>query len=153
MGLRGRKAVLGEKDLQGAPGADAGDHADGAAAVGRYAELGVGRREAGVFGRDAEVGHEGERQPGAGRRAVHARQHDLRHPPQRGDEGVVMLQQFADHGRDGVGGRRGADGLQVAAGAERAAFAFDHQHPDFVRRLDLGAELLQLSWRSKDRSS
>ena len=55
-----------------------------------------------------------------------------------------MLQQFADHGRDGIGGGRGADGLQVAAGAERAAFAFDHQHPDLVGGLDLGAELLQL---------
>jgi len=29
------------------------------------------------------------------------------------------------------------------AGAEGAAFAFDHQHPDFIRRLDLQAELLE----------
>ena len=55
-----------------------------------------------------------------------------------------MLQQFADHGRDLVGSGRSADGLQIAAGAERAAFAFDHQHPDIVRRLDLRAELLEL---------
>ena len=60
------------------------------------------------------------------------------------DEGVVMLQQLADHGRNGVGGGGGANGLQIAAGAERAAFALDHQHPDIVGRLDLGAELLQL---------
>ena len=55
-----------------------------------------------------------------------------------------MLQQFADHGRDGVGGGRRANGLQIAAGAERAAFAFDHQHPDVVVGLDLGAELFEL---------
>ena len=55
-----------------------------------------------------------------------------------------MLQQFADHGRDGVGGGRSADGLQIAAGAEGAAFALDHQHPDIVVGLDLGGELFQL---------
>jgi hypothetical protein len=62
----------------------------------------------------------------------------------RGDEGVVMLQQLADHGRDGVGGGGRPNSLQIAAGAEGAAFAFDHQHPDLVRRLDLRAELLEL---------
>ena len=55
-----------------------------------------------------------------------------------------MLEQFADHGRDGVGGGRGTDGLQVAAGGERAAFALDHEHTDIVRRLDLRAELFEL---------
>ena len=54
------------------------------------------------------------------------------------------MQQFADHGRDGVGCRGRADGLQIAAGAEGAAFALDHQHADVVVGLDLGAELLQL---------
>ncbi len=39
---------------------------------------------------------------------------------------------------------RGPDGLQIAAGAERAADAFDHQHANIVIGLDLGAELLQL---------
>ena len=56
----------------------------------------------------------------------------------------MVPQQFADHRRDIVGGGRSPNGLQIAAGAERAAFAFDHQHPDIVVRLDLGAELLQL---------
>ena len=42
-------------------------------------------------------------------------------------------------------GGGGADGLQIAAGAEGAAFAFDHQHADLVIGLDLGGELLQLS--------
>ena len=41
-------------------------------------------------------------------------------------------------------GGGGADGLQIAAGAEGAAFALDHQHPDIVIGLDLGAELLEL---------
>ena len=47
---------------------------------------------------------------------------------------------------------RGADGLQIAAGAEGAAFALDHQHPDVVIGLDLGAELLELLARSTGRS-
>ena len=55
-----------------------------------------------------------------------------------------MLEQFADHGRDGVGRGSRADGLKIAAGAERAAFALDHQHPDIVRRLDLRRQLLEL---------
>ena len=57
---------------------------------------------------------------------------------------MIVLEQFADHRRDRVGLRGSADGLQIAAGAESAAFAFDHQHPDIVRGLDLGAELLEL---------
>ena len=52
-----------------------------------------------------------------------------------------MLQQFADHGRDAVGRGRRADGLQIAAGTERAAFAFDYQHADVVIGLDVRAEL------------
>jgi len=43
---------------------------DGAAAVRRHADIGVGRREAGVIGGDAEVGDEGQSQAGAGRRSV-----------------------------------------------------------------------------------
>ena len=54
-----------------------------------------------------------------------------------------MLQQFANHRRDGVGSGGSANGLQITAGAECPAFAFDHQHPDVVRRLDLGTELLE----------
>src|SRR6185503_2160146 len=46
IGLPRGKTVLAEEDLQRAPGADACDHADGAAAVRRDAELGVSRREA-----------------------------------------------------------------------------------------------------------
>ena len=69
------------------------------------------------------------------------------------DEGVIVLQQFADHGCDGVGLGGGADGLQIAAGAEGAAFALDHQHPDVVIGLDLGAELFQLLRDRQDRSS
>src|SRR6185312_3394339 len=49
MGLLRRKTVLGEIYLQRAAGADGGDHADGSAAVGRDAELGISRREAGVL--------------------------------------------------------------------------------------------------------
>jgi hypothetical protein len=37
-----------------------------------------------------------------------------------------------------------ANGLQIAAGREGAAFALDHQHPYIVVALDLGAELLEL---------
>ena len=55
-----------------------------------------------------------------------------------------MLQQFADHRRDVVGRGRGADGPQIAAGAERAAFALDHKHPDVVGRFDFRGELLEL---------
>ena len=55
-----------------------------------------------------------------------------------------MLQQFPDHGRDGIIGGGRANGLQIAAGREGAAFALDHQHPDIVVALDLGAELLEL---------
>jgi hypothetical protein len=63
-----------------------------------------------------------------------------------------VLEQFADHGRDGTGGGGSANGLQVAAGAKRAAFAFDHQHPDVVGSLDLGAERLEfLGDRKVDR--
>ena len=132
MGLGRGKAVLGQINLQRAACADAGDHADGAAAVGRDAQFGVGRREFGVLRGDTEVSHEGKREAGAGGRAMHARHHDLRHSPQRGDEGVIMLQQLADHGCDGAGRCRGPEGLKVAAGGERAAIAFDDQHPDFV---------------------
>src|ERR1700722_6719551 len=56
----------------------------------------------------------------------------------------MVPQQFADDRRDIVGGGRSPNGLQIAAGAERAAFTFDHQHSDVVVRLDLGAQLLQL---------
>ena len=73
-----------------------------------------------------------------------AGQHDLRHPPKSGDEGMIMLQQFADDRGNIVGSRCRANGLQIAAGAERAAFALDHQHPDIIGRFDLRAELLQL---------
>ena len=55
-----------------------------------------------------------------------------------------MLQQLADHRRDGVSGRGSTNGLQIAAGAERAAFALDHQHLDIIGRLDIGAELFEL---------
>ena len=48
---------------------------------------------------------------------------------------------------------RGADGLQIAAGAEGAAFALDHQHADIVVGLDLRAELLELLRDRQDRSS
>ena len=149
IGLLRGKAVLGQKYLQRAAGADGADHADGAAAVRRDADLGIGRREAGVIGGDAEVGDEGQPHAGAGRGAVDAGQHDLRHPPHRLDKGVIVLEQFADHGRDGVGFGGGPDGLQIAAGAEGAAFALDHQHPDVVIGLDLGAELFELLARSK----
>jgi hypothetical protein len=54
-----------------------------------------------------------------------------------------MRQHFTDHRRDVVSGCSGADGLQVTAAAERAAFAFDHEHADIVGRLDLRAELFQ----------
>ena len=144
IGLLRGEAVLGQKDLQCAPNPDGTDHADGAAAVRRHADLGVGRREAGVIGGDAEIGDEREAHAGAGRGAVNARQYDLGHPPNGLDEGVIVLEQFADHGGDGVGLGGGADGLQVAAGAEGAAFALDHQHPDLVGGFDRGAELLQL---------
>ena len=51
---------------------------------------------------------------------------------------------LVNHGCDSVGSSRCADDPQIPAGAEGAAFAFDHQHPDFIRRLDLQAELLEL---------
>ena len=54
-----------------------------------------------------------------------------------------MLQQFADHGRDGIGGGGRADGLQIAAGRECAAFALDDEHADIVVAFDFGGELLQ----------
>src|SRR6266404_2687496 len=66
IGLGRRKTVFREIYLQGAARANARDNTDGAAAVGRYAELCIGRGEAGVFGGDAEVRDEGEREPGAG---------------------------------------------------------------------------------------
>ncbi len=44
----------------------------------------------------------------------------------------------------GVRSGRSPNGLQIAAGAEGAAFALDHQHPDVVVGLDLGGELFQL---------
>src|SRR6185437_7882708 len=116
----------------------------GSAAVGRDAELGISRREAGVLGRDAEVGDKGERHSGARRRAMHAGEHELRHSPQGRDEGVIVLQQLADHGRDRVAGGRSTDGLQIAARAEGTSFALDHQHPDLVGSLDFGAERLEL---------
>ena len=144
IGLLCGKTVLGQKDLQRAAGADGADHADRAAAVGRDADLGIGRREAGVIGGNAEVGDEGQPHTGAGGGAVHAGEHDLRHPPHRLDEGVVVLQQLADHRRDGIVGGGGADGLQIAAGREGAAFTLDHQHTDIVVALDLRAELLEL---------
>jgi hypothetical protein len=55
-----------------------------------------------------------------------------------------VLQQLADHGRDGVVGGGRADGLQIAAGREGAAFALDDQHADSVVALDLRTELLEL---------
>ena len=97
-GLRGRKTVLSEKNLQGPARTDGGRHATGAAAVGRDAKLGVGRREAGVFSGDAEIGHESERESGAGSRAMDTGNHDLGHSQQGGDEGMVVMQQFADDG-------------------------------------------------------
>jgi hypothetical protein len=75
---------------------------------------------------------------------MHARQYDLRHSPHRLDEGVIVLQEFADHGRNRVGLCGGANGLQIAARAEGAAFALDHEHADRVIALDLGAELFEL---------
>jgi hypothetical protein len=53
-------------------------------------------------------------------------------------------QHLADHRHDGVVGGGRSDGLQVAAGAEGAAFALDHQHLDVVRPFDIGAELCEL---------
>ena len=55
-----------------------------------------------------------------------------------------MLQQFSHHRRNEIGGSRRANGLQIAASGKRTAFALDHQHPDRVIALDLGAELLEL---------
>ena len=57
---------------------------------------------------------------------------------------MIVLQQFTNHRRDIVGRGRRANGLQIAAGGEGAAFALDHQHPYRVIGLDLGAELLEL---------
>ncbi len=53
------------------------------------------------------------------------------------------MQQLADDGRDRVGCACCPKGLEVAAGAKRAAGAFDHEHFDVVRRLDLGRECLE----------
>src|SRR6476646_5012894 len=54
-----------------------------------------------------------------------------------------MLEQFADHRRDGVGFGGRPDGLEVASGTEGAAFAFDHQHANGVVRFNLQAELFE----------
>jgi hypothetical protein len=59
-------------------------------------------------------------------------------------KGVVVLQQLADHRRDGIVGCGGANRLQIAAGREGAAFALDDKHADIVVALDLRAELLEL---------
>ena len=60
-----------------------------------------------------------------------------------------MAQHLADDGRNGVGCRRRANGLQIAAGAEGAAFAFDHEHLDFVGGLDLGTQFLEFPGNGK----
>ena len=52
---------------------------------------------------------------------------------------MVVFQQFADYGRDGVSGGCSSNGLQIAAGREGAAFALDDQHTDIVVALDLAA--------------
>jgi hypothetical protein len=75
---------------------------------------------------------------------MHAGEHELRHPPQGRDEGVVMLQQLADDGRNRVVRCRRADRLQIAAGTEGSAFAFDDQHANVLRGFDLGAERFEL---------
>ena len=144
IGLLRGKTVFGQKYLQRAAGADGADHADRTAAVRRDADLGIGRREAGVIGGNAEVGDEGQPHAGAGGGAVDAGENDLRHPPHRLDKGVVVLQQLSHHGRDGIVGGGCANGLQIAAGGEGAAFALDNKHADVVIALDLRAELLEL---------
>lgn len=55
-----------------------------------------------------------------------------------------MLQQLADDRGNGVGGGSRADGLKIPAGAERAAYALDHEHPYIVGRFDFRAKLLEL---------
>ncbi len=57
---------------------------------------------------------------------------------------MIVFEQFANHGRDVVGGGGGADSLQIAAGAECAALAFNHEHADVVVGLDLRTELFEL---------
>jgi hypothetical protein len=57
---------------------------------------------------------------------------------------VVVLQQLADHRRDGIVGGGCSNGLQIAAGREGAAFTLDDKHTDIVVALDLRAELLEL---------
>ena len=64
-----------------------------------------------------------------------------------------MLQQLADDRRDVAGFRSRPDGLQIAAGAEGAALAFDDKHADVGIGLNRCAERLELLWRSTDRSS
>jgi hypothetical protein len=75
---------------------------------------------------------------------VDAGEHDLGYAPQACDEGMVVLQQLADDRRDGARFRSCADGLQIAPGAEGAAFALQHQHADAIVGFDLCGELLQL---------
>ena len=66
---------------------------------------------------------------------MHAGNDDLGHPPQRGDERVVVRQQFMNHGDDPLA--RIAQRLQVAAGAERSSVALDHDDTDGVVRRNL----------------
>ena len=144
IGLLRGKIVLGQENLQRAAGADRADDADRRAAIRRHADLGIGRRELGFLRGDAEIGDEGEAHAGAGGRAVHAGQRDLRHAPDDLDEGVIVLQQLADDRRHRAGFGRGTDRLQIAAGREGAAFAFEDHDPDVVGALDVGRELFEL---------
>jgi hypothetical protein len=54
-----------------------------------------------------------------------------------------VFEQFPDHRRNAVGGSRRANGLQIAPGTERAAFALDYDHADIVVRFDFRAELFE----------
>ena len=67
----------------------------------------------------------GERESGAGARAVDSRDHRLLEPPDQTDVRVVrLLEPLADRARDLL------ELLQVLPGAETAAGARDHDRPD-----------------------
>ena len=55
-----------------------------------------------------------------------------------------MLQQLAYHLRHRIGLSRSSNRLQIAAGREGAAFAFEHHDPDGIVAFDIECELLEL---------
>ena len=124
----GRNALAGQAQLGEQLARDELRQQRGDAAVGRQADLDVGDGEVGVARRDQQVAGERERHAGADRAALDRGDHRLGAVADRAHRAVQLLQPLA-----ALLGRHVAAGgelVQVAAGAEEAAGAGEHDGAD-----------------------